>query len=193
MFSRCAEAWNQREERMADTIDMLANHLGGPAQIVVWAHNAHVGDARATELADRRVTLGQLMRERHPGDVALVGFTTHDGNVLCADDWDEPAHRESVRPSLPESWEAMFHDAELPLCMMTSAALRRAIGDVERLERFIGVVYRPESERRSHYCAARIADQFDVIVHVDRTRAVEPLDIAPVETDEPTQAIPTMR
>ena len=190
----CADAWDLRERHMADTIDMLAGHLGAPAKLVVWAHNSHVGDARATELADRRVTLGQLLRERHPGEVALVGFTTYDGTVLVADDWDEPAHREQVRPGLPNSWEALFHDAELPRCMMTAAALRRAVGaEVDRLERSIGVVYRPEAERHSHYRAARIADQFDVIVHVDRTRAVEPLDVAPVlplVASDPAQAIP---
>jgi erythromycin esterase-like protein len=190
MFSGCAEAWRVREERMADTIDMLAGRLASP-KLVVWAHNAHVGDGRATALD--RTTLGRLMRERHPGEVALVGFTTHDGSVLCADDWDAPVHRESVRPSLPGSWEELFHGAELPRCMMTAAALRRALGaDVERLERSIGVVYRPETERRSHYHAARIADQFDVVVHVDRTRAVEPLDgfAPPRMTAELAQSIP---
>ena len=180
MFGGRSASWNLRDTHMADTLDMLAQHLGGksPAKLVVWAHNSHVGDARATEMGrDGQLTLGQLMRQRHPDEVALLGFTTHTGSVECAYDWDEPGHRERVRPSLPGSWEELFHESGVGNFMLTSAALKRAVGDrAERLHRAIGVVYRPETERRSHYYQARLADQYDVIVHLDETRAVQTLD-----------------
>jgi erythromycin esterase-like protein len=144
----------------------------------VWAHNSHVGDARATAMGDEgQITLGQLMRERHPDEVGLIGFTTHRGVVECAHDWDEPGHREVVRPSLPGSWEELFNASGIPRFMVTSAALRRGVGEsVERLHRAIGVVYRPETERQSHYYEARLAEQYDVVVHIDETHAVRPLD-----------------
>src|SRR5665647_3452788 len=126
---------------------------------------------------DGQITLGQLMWQRHPGEVALIGMTTHHGTVECAHEWDEPGKRERVRPSLPGSWEALFHGTGIPRFMVTAAALQRAVGeDVERLHRAIGVIYRPESERRSHYYDARLAEQYDVILHVDETHAVRPLD-----------------
>ena len=180
MFGGRAASWNLRDTHMADTVDLLAEHLGdgAPAKLVIWAHNSHVGDARATELGDEgQITLGQVLRQRHPNETALVGMTTHTGTVLAAYDWDEPGERERVRPSLPGSWEELFHASELARFYATSAQLRRAVGDqVDRLQRAIGVVYRPETERRSHYLHARLADEFDVIVHVDETHAVEPLD-----------------
>ncbi|MBA3395049.1 MAG: erythromycin esterase family protein [Deltaproteobacteria bacterium] len=181
MFGGRNASWNLRDTHMADTLDMLAEHLGtkgDPAKLVVWAHNSHVGDARATELGDSgQLSLGQLMRQRHPDEVALVGFTTHTGTVECAYDWDEPGAVEDVRPSLPGSWEELFHEIGIPRFMITSSALRRVVGDeVTRLHRAIGVVYRPKTERRSHYYDARLADQYDLIVHVDETSAVEPLE-----------------
>ncbi|HEU0033430.1 MAG TPA: erythromycin esterase family protein [Kofleriaceae bacterium] len=180
MFAGRSESWNLRDTHMADTLDMLATQLGKdgePAKLVVWAHNSHVGDARATEMGeDGQITLGQLVRERHPDEVALIGFTTHEGTVECAQDWDEPGYKERVRPSLPGSWEELFHASGLERFFITSSALRRAVGEAsERLHRAIGVVYRPDTERRSHYYHARLADQFDVIVHVDQTTAVKPL------------------
>jgi len=186
MFGGRNASWNLRDTHMADTLDMIADHLGArgaPAKLVVWAHNSHVGDARATEMGvDGQLTLGQLMRQRHPDEVALIGFTTHAGTVECAYDWDEPSMVERVRPSLPGSWEELFHETGLPRFMITSSALKRAVGEhEERLHRAIGVVYRPETERRSHYYDARLADQYDVVVHVDTTRAVEP--IGPTEPE----------
>ena len=200
MFADRTAAWNVRTTHMADTVDLLAQHLGStaqPAKIVIWAHNSHVGDARATEMGDDgQITLGQLMRHRHPDEVALIGMTTHRGVVECANDWNEPGKREDVRPSLPGSWEELFHATGMPRFMVTSAALRRAVGEsARRLHRAIGVVYRPESERRSHYYEARLADQYDVIIHIDETRAVRPLDrpmppAAPTDP-EPPETYPT--
>jgi erythromycin esterase-like protein/orotate phosphoribosyltransferase len=183
MFSGRVSTWNLRDRHMADTLDALAGHLGRqrgrPAKIVVWAHNSHVGDARATEsAASGELTLGQLARERHAGDCRLIGFTTYAGTVTAASDWAEPAERKRVRPALPESIEELLHEAgekeyllRFDTAPRSAAALRSA-----RLERAIGVVYRPETERQSHYFRARVADQFDAVIHVDETRAVEPLE-----------------
>lgn len=194
MFAGRSASWNLRDTHMADTLDMLANHLGdgAPARLIVWAHNSHVGDARATEMGDDgQLTLGQIARQRHPGDVALIGFTTHEGSVIAADDWDEPAQHMRVRPSLPGSWEELLHEAGLSRFYMTSADMKAVIGPrVERLQRAIGVVYRPSTERRSHYLHARLADELDVVIHLDTTRAVEPLDPIEMPSVTPEQELP---
>src|SRR3569623_1970539 len=168
MFGGRTASLYLRDTHMADTVDLLAEHLGdgAPAMLVIWAHNSHVGDARATEMGDDgQITLGQILRQRHPNETALVGMPTHTGTVLAAYDWDEHGERERVRPSLPGSWEELFHACELPRFYATSAQLRRAIGDhVDRLQSAIGVVYRHEPEARSHYLTARLAAEFDVLV-----------------------------
>lgn len=201
MFEGHRTAWNLREMHMADTIDLLAARLAGTgplARLVVWAHNAHVGDARATAMGGRgELTLGQLMRERHPGEVALIGMTTHTGSVRCARGWDEPAVIERVRPSLPGSWEELFHGAGVPRFYVTATSLKHVVGErTERLHRAIGVVYRPESERHSHYYRARLADQFDIVVHVDTTHAVKTLAVVasmppPTGAHDLAQTLPT--
>ena len=195
MFGGRNASWNLRDTHMADTIDMLAGHLGrenAPAKIIVWAHNSHVGDARATEMGESgQLTLGQLMRIRHPEQVSLIGFTTDHGTVECAYDWDEPGKRERVRSSLPGSWEELFHGAGIARFAVTSDALKDAIGEsAERLHRAIGVVYRPDTERRSHYYHARLADQYDIIVHVDETHAVHPLDTPQRATEPFAEEVP---
>lgn len=173
MFGGRQASWNLRDTHMADTLDLLAAR----GKVIVWAHNSHVGDARATEMGEQgEITLGQLARSRHQR-VALVGFTTHEGTVACARDWDEPPYIERVRPSLMASWEQMFHQLGRP----RFAVLASELPEGARLHRAIGVVYRPESERQSHYYFARMRDQFDLVIHVDRTRAVTPLDLAPSE------------
>jgi erythromycin esterase-like protein len=176
-------AWNLRDSRMADTLDMLAGHLGSPAQparIVVWAHNRHVGDARATAMGDAgEIALGQVMRQRHPGEVALIGMTIHSGTVMCARGWDEPPVSELVAPSLAGSWEQLLHASGFPRFYVLASALRRTTGErAERLQRAIGAVYRPETERHRHYQLSRLADQFDVVVHIDASHAATPLEDA---------------
>ena len=120
---------------------------------------------------------GQLVRLKHGSQAFLVGFTTHAGTVTAASDWDAPARRKRVRPSLAGSYERLFHDAgiERELLLLREHPLREALRD-ERLERAIGVIYRPESERLSHYFRARLPEQFDVVLHVDQTSALEPLE-----------------
>jgi erythromycin esterase-like protein/predicted phosphoribosyltransferase len=183
MFGDRVASWNLRDLHMADTLEALANHLsaqrGEPAKIVVWAHNSHVGDSRATELGTTgELTLGRLVRERHPGDCLLAGFTTHSGTVTAADDWGGPAERKTVRPALPGSVEELFHElGEESFAMLFRAAPGSAdLLRAARLERAIGVIYRPSTERQSHYFRARLADQFDLVMHIDDTRAVEPLE-----------------
>jgi erythromycin esterase-like protein len=183
MFGGRVSSWNLRDRHMADTLDALAEHLGrvrgGPAKIVVWAHNSHLGDARATEMGSQgELNIGQLVRERHPGQCRLIGFTTYTGTVTAADEWGAAADRKVVRPALPDSAEELFHQVGSKEFMLwfdlapPAAEVLRAA----RLERAIGVIYRPQSERQSHYFHTRVADQFDAIIHIDETRALEPLE-----------------
>jgi erythromycin esterase-like protein len=178
-----AAAWNLRDRHMSETLDALAVHLGRQrgkrARIVVWAHNSHVGDARATEVAAQgELNVGQLVRERHPGDCRLVGFSTYTGTVTAADDWGGPAERKWVRPALADSAEELFHEVGQKAFLVRPGSAPRAAQTLReaRLERAIGVVYRPETERQSHYFRARVADQFDAVIHIDQTRAVQPLE-----------------
>ena len=182
MFADQVASWNIRDQHMAETIDQLvAFHAsrGRREKIVVWAHNSHLGDARATEMGTRgELNLGQLVRVRRPGEVVSVGFLTHHGTVTAASDWDEPAERKNVRPALPGSYEALFHDAGVTNGYLDLTWPDAAVASltVSRLERAIGVIYRPETERRSHYFKASLPRQFDAVFYYDATRAVEPLE-----------------
>ena len=175
LFRSSRRAWNLRETHMAGTLDALVAHLEcerEPVKVVVWAHNPHVGDARATELGRRgELSLGQLVRTRHGADALLVGMTTYTGTVTAATDWDRPAERKRVRPALRGSWEEVFHHAGRPRALIDPGHLNG-----RRLERAIGVIYRPQIERLSHYFSARLHAQFDAVLHLDETTALEPLD-----------------
>ena len=182
MFLEEASSWNLRDRHMAETFDALVAHLDRRrpgARLAVWAHNSHVGDARATEMRERgELNIGQLVRERYGRDAVLVGFTTHHGTVTAASDWDRPAERKNVRPAMTGSYELMFHATKLPRFLLTwrEGDLVTARLHDPRLERAIGVVYRPDTERGSHYFRARLTEQFDAVLHFDETRAVEPLE-----------------
>jgi erythromycin esterase-like protein len=181
MFRGGAESWNVRDQHMMTTLEALLAHVSrtnGEARAVVWAHNSHLGDARATSMAARgELNLGQLTRQRFSSRCCLVGFTTHVGTVTAASNWDEPAELMMVRPSLPGSYERLFHDAGRPAFVLPlgDPDLRSALA-APRLERAIGVIYRPDTERASHYFTARLPHQFDAVIHIDATRAVEPLE-----------------
>ncbi len=197
MFGDQTSSWNLRDRHMADTLSRLSGHLtrhGDPARIVVWEHNSHIGDARMTEMSLRgELNVGQLARERWPGEVVLIGFTTYSGTVTAASSWDAPAERKRVRPALPDSYEALFHGLGEPrfILDLSSGQAVEALRH-PRLERAIGVIYRPETERRSHYFSARLAGQFDAVIHIDETRAVEPLEQLPGrELSEPPETYPT--
>jgi erythromycin esterase-like protein/predicted phosphoribosyltransferase len=191
-------SWNLRDTHMADALDSLAEHLsrrrGERARVVVWAHNSHVGDSRATERGSvGELTLGRLVRERHPGDCLLCGFTSFGGTVTAADDWGGPAQRKRVRPALPGSVEELFHEVgEESFAVLFNTAEQAASAlSSARLHRAIGVIYRPQTERESHYIQARLADQYDAVIHFDDTRAVEPLErTANWEAGEPPETFP---
>jgi erythromycin esterase-like protein/predicted phosphoribosyltransferase len=182
MLGGHVESWNLRDRHMAGALDDLIAFLDRArpgARVVVWAHNSHLGDARATQMGERgELNVGQLARERFGSAAVLVGFTTHTGTVTAASDWDGPAERKAVRPSLAGSYERLFHDAGIArfLLPLRSDPDLSAACAASRLERAIGVMYLPETERQSHYFRARLADQFDYVLHFDLTRAVEPLE-----------------
>jgi erythromycin esterase-like protein len=199
MYRGHISSWNLRDQHMADTLDELLAHLDrqvGEAKVVVWAHNSHLGDARATEMGSMgELNLGQLARQKYgPERCVLVGFSTYAGTVTAASDWGGPATRMKVRPGLAGSYEALFHATALPAFALrlddrsqATALLREA-----RLQRAIGVIYRPETERASHYFHARLSDQFDLLFHLDETRAVEPLErTATWVSPEPPETFPT--
>jgi len=196
MFADHGTSWNLRDRHMAETLGRLRAHLerhGEPARIVVWEHNSHVGDARMTEMGRRgELNVGQLARERWADDAFLVGFTTYTGTVTAASAWDAPAERKLVRPALPGSYEALFHETgeRRFLVDLGGEAAETLRGPL--LERAIGVIYRPETERVSHYFRADLAGQFDAVVHIDESRAVEPLErSAGWEPGEPPETYPT--
>jgi erythromycin esterase-like protein len=146
---------------------------------VVWAHNSHVGDARATEVsADGQLTIGQLARETYGEDCRLIGFSTYRGTVTAASDWGGVAERKVVRPALPGSIEELLHEVGKPafLVSMHDGSAATEAFDVVRLGRAIGVIYLPSTERQSHYFHVRPSDQFDAMIHIDSTRALEPLE-----------------
>jgi erythromycin esterase-like protein len=148
-------------------------------KVVVWAHNSHLGDARATHMGEAgELNLGQLVRQRYGRAAVLIGFTTYHGTVTAASTWGGPGEHKHVHPALPESYEALFHDLGLPRFLLVLNEDSDALQALRqpRLERAIGVIYLPETERISHYIAARLADQFDAVLHFDATRAVEPLE-----------------
>ena len=196
MFRGRVSSWNLRDSHMADTLTEILTFLGryrpGP-RVVLWAHNSHLGDARATEMgAAGELNVGQLARQRFPDDVVSIGFTTYEGTVTAASDWGGTAERKRVRPGLPGSIEAVMHEVGLPRFMLDLAHPALAELSEPRLERAIGVIYRPDTERQSHYFAAKVRDQFDVLIHVDHTRAVEPLERGSVwDAGEAPETYPT--
>jgi erythromycin esterase-like protein len=181
MFGKRDVSWNLRDTHMMETLQALLAHIRqttGTARAVVWAHNSHLGDARATQMgAGGELNLGQLAREAYGDRARLIGFTTHTGTVTAASNWDEPAQRKRVRPSLAGSYERLFHDvgiAQFQLRLREPDV--RDLLSTSRLERAIGVIYRPETERMSHYFRAHLSEQFDVVLHIDETHALEPLE-----------------
>lgn len=196
MFRGRVDSWNKRDTHMAETLAALVAHLGRQGQkakIAVWEHNSHLGDARATETGEGgELNVGQLVRERYGRDAVLIGFTTDHGTVTAATDWDTPAQRKRVRPALAGSYEALFHEVGIPRFLLTLRGGRAANFLREpRLERAIGVIYRPETERVSHYFHARLPDQFDAVLHLDETRAVEPLEPAAEANGEVPETFPS--
>jgi erythromycin esterase-like protein len=182
MYRGRPNTWNLRDTHMVDTLDNLISHFSrrdDRAKALVWAHNSHLGDASATQMSRRdELNVGQLVRERHREQAVLVGFTTSTGTVTAASDWGGITERKRVLPAMEGSFERLFHESasgDFMLRFDTNPALRSSLGS-ELLERAIGVIYLPETERYSHYFFADLGKQFDVVLHYDETRAVEPLE-----------------
>lgn len=186
MFNRRVSSWNLRDQHMTETLKNLDHHLSNrlskPAKIVVWAHNSHLGDARATERARRgELNVGQLVRQIYKKEAVLIGFTTYHGTVTAASDWGAPEHRKRVRPALAGSVEELFHQTGIARFMLPLREKNTASVELSKdhLERAIGVIYLPETERQSHYFYTNLANQFDAILHFDETHAVKPLEVTP--------------
>ncbi len=182
-YALANEKWNTRDGHMMQTLEAILEHLESRTdepRLVLWAHNSHVGDATATELGERgQLTVGGLVQQRYGEDAVGVGFTTYSGEVLAASAWGQDAVLQQVRPALDGSYEKLFHDVATSgsdnfMLRLDRPPLAEALG-VARLERAIGVVYLPATERSSHYFEAKLSAQFDVVLHFDRTHAVEPL------------------
>lgn len=183
MFRGRQSSWNLRDTHMVETADSLMAYLQRhqrDPKMVLWAHNSHLGDARYTEMGQRgELNVGQLIREKYDDRARLIGFTTHTGTVTAANDWDEPGERKRVRPALPDSYELEFHETGVPrfFLPLRHGALGSSVLTKQRLERAIGVIYRPQTERISHYFRADLAHQFDGVIHFDETRALQPLEV----------------
>lgn len=184
MFRGRVSSWNLRDRHMAETLESLAAHIdrrsgAGRSKIAVWAHNSHLGDARATAMGQGgELNLGQLVRERWGDAACLIGFSTYQGTVTAASDWGTPAERKRVRPGLPDSYELLLHQVAMPsyfVDLRGEAEARRYL-EGPCLQRAIGVIYRPETERLSHYFHARLPEQFDAMIHLDETQALQPLE-----------------
>jgi erythromycin esterase-like protein len=198
MFRGRVSSWNLRDRHMTETLEFLAEHfalLGRRAKVVLWAHNSHLGDARATEMGQSgEWNVGQLMRQKYGRECVLIGFTTFGGTVTAASNWGGPAERKRVRPAMPGSCESLFHDSAIPAFLLTLPRDTHVAHGLQEpmLERAIGVIYLPQSERASHYFHARVSDQFDAVIHFDQTRAVEPLEpTGEWEVGEPAETFPT--
>jgi erythromycin esterase-like protein len=181
MYHGSAESWNLRDTHMFETLCQLLEAKGPDSKAVVWAHNSHIGNAAHTEMGQVReeLNIGQLTKERFGDAARLIGFGTHTGTVAAADNWDEPMEVMAVRPSLAGSYERLCHDSGVERFLLD---LRDGANDAAaealmkaRLERFIGVIYRPGTERWSHYAEAVLPRQFDAWVWFDQTKAVTPL------------------
>jgi len=204
MLDEDVKTWNLRDTHMVDALDRILNFLsnksGRPAKAVLWAHNSHLGDARHTDMGRRRgeINLGQLCRERFGEEnVFNIGFMTHHGTVTAADEWGSPAKLFTLVPGMPESWEGVLHrehggKSDKGILLLTNKIItdesgknkkvevdkevNKRFADPMRLERYVGVIYRPETERWSHYSPSRLSRQFDAVAFLDVTSALEPLD-----------------
>ena len=197
MFSGRVSSWNLRDQHMAVTIEKIVEHLrarGRAGKVVVWEHNSHLGDARATEMGrGGELNVGQLIRETRGDDARLIGFTTYTGSVTAASEWDAPAERKQVNEGMRGSYELLFHQFAIPNFLLPLLGNAEAAAlEEQRLERAIGVIYLPRTERMSHYFFASLPRQFDAVIHFDTTRAVEPLERwAMVHTKEAPETYPS--
>lgn len=186
MYYGSRASWNLRDSHMFETLQSLLEHHGASSKAVVWAHNSHIGDASATEMTRRgEHNIGQLCRAHFGSGSYHIGFGTNDGTVAAASNWDAPMQVMAVRPAHPQSYERMFHLTNAPGFLVPlhegghEDLYERLVRP--RLERAIGVIYRPESELASHYFEAVLPRQFDEYIWIDRTTAIKPFDTMQLE------------
>jgi erythromycin esterase-like protein len=182
MFRGRPNTWNLRDRHMFETLEKLADHLETRLEreprLIVWAHNSHLGNAAATDMGRRgEINIGQLVTEKYGRDGLRVGFSTSRGTVTAATDWDTPAKTKTIRVPLPGSYEELFSRLQKKSFYLDLTAENEAVEMLkeERLQRAIGVIYRPETERISHYFHSSLPRQFDFMIHIDETEAVTPL------------------
>jgi erythromycin esterase-like protein len=184
MYQGAVESWNLRDAHMFDTLTRLLDRAGPNSKAIVWAHNSHIGNAGATAMGERgEFNIGQLCRVKFRERAVSIGFSTDRGSVMAADEWGAPPRIKRMNPSLRESWERIFRDAGQARSLLSwrgDANLTSRLS-LRRLERAIGVIYRPETERMSHYFDAHLSHQFDALVWFEETSAVEPLPGKPAE------------
>ena len=192
MYYGSQMSWNLRDQHMYQTLRQILNHSGPDAKAVVWAHNSHIGDARYTDMGRERgeLNIGQLCREDYRDTAALIGFGTASGTVAAASEWDTPMETKVIRPPRPESYESLCHEVDLERFLWDfrkdqSPEFLRLVHQ-ERLQRYIGVIYRPETERASHYSYATLPDQYDAFVWFDQTQAVTALPSLTNTTEDET-------
>jgi erythromycin esterase-like protein len=184
MYRGSTESWNLRDGHMFDTLQHVLKARGPAAKVIVWAHNSHIGNAGATEMGERgEFNIGQVCRLKFGDDLVSIGFSTDRGAVMAADDWGSPPHLKTILPSRSDSWERVFRDAgaSRSLTVWRDNPSREAALSPRRLERAIGVIYRPDTERLSHYFDAHLSEQFDALVWFEETTPVRPLPGAPPE------------
>lgn len=193
MFHGRVSSWNLRDRHMVETVQALDRHLSQSSdmpRMALWAHNSHLGNASATDMGSQgEWNVGQLMRECYGEEVFSLGMSTYQGWVTATAEWDQPPHRRRVRPGLPGSWEALLHEAGTPqfLLPLKGQPSLQTLAEPLRLQRAIGVIYRPDTERQSHYLYTHLPRQFDALLHWDETHAIEPLEknLAWVEGEAP--------
>jgi protein-L-isoaspartate(D-aspartate) O-methyltransferase len=194
MYYGAAESWNLRDQHMFDTLRLILAQRGSDSKLVVWEHNSHIGDASATEMAARgEHNVGSLCRQAFGDDMFSIGFGTDHGTVAAANAWDEPMQRMQVRPARADSYERLCHAAGVPAFLL---ALRDPVRDElrdelsePRLERAIGVVYRPQTELESHYFQAILPAQFDEYIWFDETEAVHDLALPELGSAHPAHPL----
>ena len=173
-------SWNQRDQHMFDTLQSVLANRGPEAKAVIWEHNSHIGDARATQMSARgEFNIGQLVRQHYADAAYLIGFGTDHGTVAAASEWGGPMEVKQVQPAHMDSYERICHEVNTDNFLLP---LRQPLQDItrtklltERLERAIGVIYRPETELQSHYFYASLPRQFDEYIWFDESSAVKPL------------------
>nr|WP_245671421.1 erythromycin esterase family protein [Bacillus wudalianchiensis] len=178
MVRNDALSWNIRDEHMVETINELRNYYGEEAKILVWEHNTHIGDASATDMKNENmINVGQLIREQNrPEDVYAIGFGTHRGTVIAAEEWGLPYEKMEVPPAQRDSWEDLLHQAGPFNKFLMFNEQNRHLFDSWIGHRAIGVVYHPEYEVYGNYVPSNISHRYDAFIYIDQSRALTPLE-----------------